>query len=186
MTEPMRLCTWTCVTWWATKGIKGLHYDPIRVRHSLKVITIWKRQTKQVIVIRSRRIHLRWYWIPTFLLQVKMHLWVDVYIMMHSHDIVMHMLRCNATCNDVMHTFCSTISINTWFMTSTFSGLSKNARIMENTIGKIYLKKQINNFSYDRDTGGALRLIAQQWYRRYKSIRHRGNLSKEWIESLTF
>jgi hypothetical protein len=105
MTEPMRLCTWACVTWWATKGIKGLHYDPIRVRHSLKVITIWKRQTKQVIVIRSRMIHLRWYWIPTFLLQVKMHLWVDVYVMMHLHDAVMHMLWCNATCSNAIHFF---------------------------------------------------------------------------------
>jgi hypothetical protein len=49
----------------------------------------------------------------------KMQLWVNAYEMMHFHDVVMHMVWCNATCVDAMHKFYSTSSLNTWFTSST-------------------------------------------------------------------
>jgi hypothetical protein len=90
--EPMRVCDMKGVTWWAKRTL-GSHCDPKSLMW-LQGIPIWKTPTKQVIATRLWRIHLRWYFISTFLLQVKMHLWVDVYDMMHAHD-VHGMVQCN-------------------------------------------------------------------------------------------
>jgi hypothetical protein len=39
------------------------------------------------------------------LAQVKMHSWVDAYAMVPLHDVVVHMIWCNATWDDLMHKF---------------------------------------------------------------------------------
>jgi hypothetical protein len=91
------------VTWWAKRALWITQWPQSSTW--LQGIPIWKTQMKQVIATRLWRIHLRWYCISTFLLHVKMHLWADVYAMMHVQDAMMHMVWCNATCNDATHKF---------------------------------------------------------------------------------
>jgi hypothetical protein len=61
--ELMRVCNTNRCNLMGQKSIKDLQYGSTRVQRNFKVITIWKRPTKQVIATRSWMIHLRWYWI---------------------------------------------------------------------------------------------------------------------------
>jgi hypothetical protein len=120
----------TSVTCWAKRALRIYNMIQQEFDTASRLWPFTADQWRQVTTTRWSRIPSSRYWISTLFLRVKMYLWVDFYVIMHSHDAVMHMIWCNSTCNYAMNNFFwSTSLVNTWFMSPTFSGLSKNARI---------------------------------------------------------